>query len=911
MIKVVTERIEDLQNRLMSKAKKNVKKRNRIKKAAGICQAVANVLPVLGPVGTAVGGAISTVLSSGIVQGLAGQYGVDYSDAIKTVGNKACDEDFLNSMGTALTDAKNSASDLDFKGLGSAFNSIYQTAKPLIESVQNVSKLLSKSSTPSNEVEAEYNRLIAASAEWRYLKGQIDSLNLKKEELLNHLNQVFSGMTNTMSELSNDVLALDALRRDVFTGNSKRDLNAMLYMEKMEQRAKNRLLKYHYYLRKAYEYRLLKPYEGDFNLVGMFERFESLGMALDGVINETAYTSLGSIFRDVVSEMAEKIVTEYSTNNPEQSSSITLVISKDQLKAINAEEGITLNFHDMGIFASDEENVRIVNLEIEHLETHVEGNVGASGHMDLNITHSGISTFRKDGNLYWFDHRSRNVTSPHTWGIRYDAVTNKTTNIQPSAASTSLIRSLINTDDVMLFSRPSAWSDVALTKKVHSSGGANVVIDSLVIKLDYDFTRRLNDIRNIDITVNEGLLPYIACSVEDISGRSNGNGRLYRSYTKSSQPVTFTAVDKYESFWFKNWTDRAGNIVSNETAMTVDRLTDQFYTANYEYHGPILSVPDTIYVGNEGSSFTVNVRNIGIGDEEMDWYVTDSLSSFVHIDGPTEGIDDGTFTFTFEPNPTGEKRVDFIEIIAPESYVMSKTICIVQRDEVIEATDIMKLDNAIYIEKKRGCAGQVVDLPVKLKNQLTANGCSFRLTLPEGFTLKKDGDGDVVYTLSSRARKMSLTFKDWNNGTYDFALTPSTSTASISDTDGTFITLKMVVPETAAEGDYKVELTKNLIQSNVDGVTKDFSLANVITVFTVSDYVLGDVNGDGSVTPSDAIMILYHYFQVAQNGFNELAADINGDGAVTPADAIEALYLYFGSGSNNARMRRENEQEPQ
>jgi hypothetical protein len=463
----------------------------------------------------------------------------------------------------------------------------------------------------------------------------------------------------------------------------------------------------------------------------------------------------------------------------------------------------------------------------------------------------------------------------------------------------------------MLFSRPSAWSDVALTKKVHSSGGANVVIDSLVIKLDYDFTRRLNDIRNIDITVNEGLLPYIACSVEDISGRSNGNGRLYRSYTKSSQPVTFTAVDKYESFWFKNWTDRASNIVSNETALTVDRLTDQFYTANYEYHGPILSVPDTIYVGNEGSSFTVNVRNIGIGDEEMDWYVTDSLSSFVHIDGPTEGIDDGTFTFTFEPNPTGEKRVDFIEIIAPESSVMSKMIYIVQRDEVIEATDIKKLDNAIYIEKKRGCAGQVVDLPVKLKNQLTANGCSFRLTLPEGFTLKKDGDGDVVYTLSSRARKMSLTFKDWNNGTYDFALTPSTSTATISDTEGTFITLKMVVPETAAEGDYKVELTKNLIQSNVDGVTKDFSLANVITVFTVSDYVLGDVNGDGSVTPSDAIMILYHYFQVAQNGFNELAADINGDGAVTPADAIEALYLYFGSGSNNARMRRENEQEPQ
>ena len=89
------------------------------------------------------------------------------------------------------------------------------------------------------------------------------------------MNQVFSDMTTTVSDISNDILALDALRRDVFTGNSKRDLNAMIYLEKMEQRAKDRLLLYDYYLRKAYEYRLLKPYEGEFNLVGMFERVEN------------------------------------------------------------------------------------------------------------------------------------------------------------------------------------------------------------------------------------------------------------------------------------------------------------------------------------------------------------------------------------------------------------------------------------------------------------------------------------------------------------------------------------------------------------------------------------------------------------------------------------------------------------
>ena len=75
--------------------------------------------------------------------------------------------------------------------------------------------------------------------------------------------------------------------------------------------------------------------------------------------------------------------------------------------------------------------------------------------------------------------------------------------------------------------------------------------------------------------------------------------------------------------------------------------------------------------------------------------------------------------------------------------------------------------------------------------------------------------------------------------------------------------------------------------------------------FTKKQIILGDVNDDGNVTPADAIMILYHYFGVAQNGFIKEAADLNTDTQVTPADAIEALYRYFGTGKNsNARGAR-------
>ena len=91
-------------------------------------------------------------------------------------------------------------------------------------------------------------------------------------------------------------------------------------------------------------------------------------------------------------------------------------------------------------------------------------------------------------------------------------------------------------------------------------------------------------------------------------------------------------------------------------------------------------------------------------------------------------------------------------------------------------------------------------------------------------------------------------------------------------------------------GDHYDETTGSYIISDVDGARK---------------LVQGDVNGDGQVTPADAIMILYHYFGVAQNGFIKEAADLNTDTQVTPADAIEALYRYFGTGKNsNARGAR-------
>lgn len=691
MIEILMQRIENLKQQLLARAKRHVKKRNRIKKAVAICQGVANALPILGPVGAGIGGAISTALSNAEVNKFIGkQFGVDYSSAVETVGNVACSEDFFSTIDSTLTEAKASIKDLDLKGLSSAYKSLNKIAGPLITNIKNVNSILSQSSTPDSEVQAEFNRLTAESREWQCLKAQVDSLNIKKTELLNHLNQVFKDMTSTVSELSGNVLALDAFRRDAFTGNSKRDLNAMLYLEKMKQRAKDRLLLYDYYLRKAYEYRLLKPYDGEvFNLGDMYDRFERLGLTLDSVANPTAHEKLGSVFRDRISDMTTRIINEYTYSHPERSSKRTYRIPKEKLDAINENGSVNLNMYEMGFFSPNEENIRIVDFGVKYIKAHSNGDAGYWGELNLEMMHSGISQFRKDGHVYWFNHMSSKTTNPHFWRTKID-VFDLPEVLEPktdkkSTAISSLFSTILNnnTENIMLFSRPSVWSDIIMSKQVLTDSECDIVIDSLVLELQYDYTRRTMDNHNIDIGTVEDLMPFIACSENDVNGRSGGNGLLYRSYSTSSTPVTFTAIDRYGSYYFKNWTNRTGTVVSEKLDLTVNRMKDQYYRANYERRVPILNVPDTIKVGNSGGAYTVQVGNVGSGVIEMDWYVSDSISSWVHLNGEAEGVDDGQFTFTFDANESNKDRIDSLEIFAPETDIMVKTIYIKQVDDTL------------------------------------------------------------------------------------------------------------------------------------------------------------------------------------------------------------------------------------
>lgn len=80
-------------------------------------------------------------------------------------------------------------------------------------------------------------------------------------------------------------------------------------------------------------------------------------------------------------------------------------------------------------------------------------------------------------------------------------------------------------------------------------------------------------------------------------------------------------------------------------------------------------------------------------------------------------------------------------------------------------------------------------------------------------------------------------------------------------------------------------------------------LINSIEITPASDVVMGDVNGDKSVTMADANAIVNYYLtedKTTVNGFNAQAANVNGDDDITMADANAVVNMYLNSGSEQA-----------
>jgi len=169
--------------------------------------------------------------------------------------------------------------------------------------------------------------------------------------------------------------------------------------------------------------------------------------------------------------------------------------------------------------------------------------------------------------------------------------------------------------------------------------------------------------------------------------------------------------------------------------------------------------------------------------------------------------------------------------------------------------------------------GEETELVVSLTEGTSMTALQFNLALPEGMTL---AESDVA--LGAATNGHTLNVETLDNGDHLFVLY-SMNLNPFKDGELLRIPVKMGNVATSVNG--KLYTIRTATADAVSHTCK-----NVEFTTKVNDFVLGDVNDDGTVDISDYIGVANHILGNTPDGFSMEAADVNGDDTIDISDYI-------------------------
>ena len=481
----------------------------------------------------------------------------------------------------------------DEEGNEAMLSMLSEGGNAITSAFSQITGIISSREAPKSKIDAELARLAAEDSTFQALADEIKELLDKKAVLSKKIAMAVQDISTLPNQISTNIQAINSFVREKGSTEAALSNEALEYLTALENRANDRLIKYHYYLAKGYEYRLLKPYTNALDLMPLFNKFKDIALVntQNGyILQPDQFDSLKAIYEDILSGIAEEIFDEYNRNaRPEYTVKVRFDLLPEELEKINAGQRLVLNPMDIGLFNGIyEENLRIVDLSVYTIaaDSGTEP-LGDTAYVDLRIEHPGESKLKSNGTIYLFRYSEGGDSRPIEWGGRYDLVDHTLDAIHPSAASESLLRSLLQGDaaaDMMLYSRPSAWGDLKVSKSsvntLRTPSGVvthdNIQVRNLRLELTYDFVRKNTILAEFQVGVIQALeqngqsvnitsqfQPYCTVSRNDENGRQDGRGRFLRVYRKSpTDTVVFSAQPVYGKWMFQNWVDQYGQPIS-------------------------------------------------------------------------------------------------------------------------------------------------------------------------------------------------------------------------------------------------------------------------------------------------------------------------------------------------------------
>lgn len=199
----------------------------------------------------------------------------------------------------------------------------------------------------------------------------------------------------------------------------------------------------------------------------------------------------------------------------------------------------------------------------------------------------------------------------------------------------------------------------------------------------------------------------------------------------------------------------------------------------------------------------------------------------------------------------------------------------------------------LYIEDLNIAAGETLQVPVILLNDTAYCGLQTDLYLPEGLSLDMDDDEYIIDLTSRKHSSHTVASRQLSDGAIRIYVS-SISAKEFSGNSGAIMTLSITAANNFS-GQAFITL-KNSICAEAIGTRH--VLDDEICTINPGDIppIQGDVNSDGAVNITDAIILISAVLNGSFENVNMDNADVNGDGKINISD-VTILINYLLNGT--------------
>ena len=195
---------------------------------------------------------------------------------------------------------------------------------------------------------------------------------------------------------------------------------------------------------------------------------------------------------------------------------------------------------------------------------------------------------------------------------------------------------------------------------------------------------------------------------------------------------------------------------------------------------------------------------------------------------------------------------------------------------------------ALSVGDISSCNGMVATLPIYLRSNDEIAGFQFRLILPEGVSAVEE-DGEVVVTLTDRTNGFTVMGRrDIDEENVYLFVGLSLNGVSVSSGEDAIMNVKLNITDGINIGEYNIEMDEIYLSTSSYETLPDEKTWGELTIM---DYMLGDANGDGKISITDAVGIVNYILGNASANFHDKAADVNGDGKISITDAVAVVNI--------------------